>query len=80
MSNVTTRRAARTALTLQQADGTAATVRRIDGPLAWGRTPRFRMYRLHIHPVGKAAAEVTVSRVLLKQLINGGARITSRVA
>lgn len=73
-------RASRTVLALQQADGTAATVRRVDGPLAWSRTPRFRMYRLFIHPAGTAAAEVTVSRVLLKQLIKGGARITGRLA
>lgn len=80
MANVTTERAARTALVLTADDGTTAVVRRIAQPMVLGMTPRFRMYRAEIRPLDKADSEVTLSRPLFKQLLKGGARITGRVA
>ncbi len=76
----TQERRPRTGLLVTADDGTVATVHRIAQPTVLGLTPRFRMYRAEIHPVEKAASEVTLSRPLLKQLLKGGARIVRRVA
>lgn len=79
MHNVITERVARTTLVLKANDGTVATVRRDDSIRVLGRTPRLRMYLLHIMPTDKAAATVPISRTLLKQVLKS-TTITGRVA
>ena len=69
----------RTTLVLVDHDGTRATVTRATRPYMHTNGQRFRMNRVCIQPVEKDPSTVTVSRPLLKQLLQR-ARIAGRVA
>lgn len=79
MGNVMAARRARTGFEITADDGTVARVRRVERQTVAGFPPGGRMYRAEILPAGKTAADVTLSRPLLKLLLRGGAKITARV-
>lgn len=80
MDNVTTRGARRTAFAIAANDGTVGIVERVHEPTVMGMTGAARQYKVYVMGAGRASAELTLKRSMLKLLLKGGARITGRVA
>lgn len=80
MHNVTTPHPKRTAFAIAANDGTIGIVERVHEPTFMGEPSAARQYKVYVMGSGRASAELTLKRSMLKLLLKGGARITGRVA